>query len=208
MNSSSKFCGGGGEEYPSGFWDDVVVPINTIKDCVTGEKKIADLPKPFHKFMKRFISKEIFDSVKLLQVRGNGWCSVNAMLASLIKIYPSLSSMKYEEIIDLFRMFLSDEGFHDQNPNDLDADLICKVMRNVLSTFGLLHASFAIFSTVDNTVKFSTDYDSVLEKDLSSDHQENLFLILHEHGHFSGLYLIEPERIKLYGELVMHQFES
>ena len=167
------------------FWEDHKEPEpKTLAETITGTKEFSELLS-----VERFFISEKIGIAKNSQeklTRGNGFCGIYAILSTLMISDPSISEMKYKDFIEMIKPFLEEHGFRDCDPLIIDADVICRAMRDFLKIVGVDNASFAFFSFSDQTVKF--------DRTSSNFHPENLFCILCREDHFTGLYLEESYR--------------
>ena len=177
----------------SDFWEvHCEPPPKTLHETSTGENLVKNLSPMKRQFLTEQLGEATFkDSAEIL-TRGDGWCGIYAILSTLVKVHPELKEMRYKEFREMLQPFLEKHGCTDENPSSIDADIICRSMRDFLQIVGLRDASFAFFSFDDQTVKF----DRTLNR-----HPENLFCILYTEGHFTGLYLRESSRKTLFARL-------
>ena len=184
---------------PEGFWDPVPKKtIEKVSGSIIEDTKLSDME--LHSSKKDFLSsklKHLFGKGCHYQVRGNGFCFINAVFSILIRIYPTVANYDYDSFLKLFQMILKENGVVDESPDDLDAVLALTVTRKVLGFIGIHNTSFAIFSLNDFTISFNVG-NSEIEHPV---YRKDLFCILHNEGHFSGIYFNESDREELFDML-------
>ena len=203
---------------PEGFWD--AVPVTFPFDSIETPE---DFWKPVPSRTIGKVSESVIEGIELskmvlsttrrdflrsklihlfhkghhYQVRGNGFCFINAVFSILIKKYPIVADYDYNSFLILFQIVLAKHGMVDESPDDLDAVLASQITREVLAFLGIHNASFAIFSLTDFTVSFNVEHSDI-ENPV---HRKDLFCILHSGGHFSGIYFNESDTEELYDML-------
>jgi hypothetical protein len=186
-------------EIPEDFWKPVPREIiGKVSESIVEDIKLSEmvLSTTRRDFLRSKLI-HLFDKGHHYQVRGNGFCFINAVFSILIKKYPIVADYDYNSLLTLFQIVLADHGMVDESPDDLDAVLASQITREVLAMLGIHNASFAIFSLTDFTVSFNVEHSDI-ENPVR---RKDLFCILHTEGHFSGIYFEESDTEKLYDKL-------
>jgi len=186
-------------EVDKDFWKPVQKQvIGKVSESIVENIKLPEmvLSEVKKDFLKTKL-KHLFEKGHHYQVRGNGFCFINAIFSILIKKYPKVGDYDYNSFLILFQMILSNHGIVDESPDDLDAVLASRVTREVLAILGIHNASFAIFSLYDFTISFNVEHS---EEEYPI-YQKDLFCILHNEGHFSGIYYGESNTEELFDML-------
>ena len=181
------------EDIPQDFWDFVVIPDpKKLGDVITHNRKINNLLSMF----ESILPTQLFNSIKhgkYIGVRGNGLCGIYAILAEIIQTNTTFSNMNHDLLMEQLTPIMEEYEIYDR-PSDIDADILCKIMRVYIMRYlqdTTEHPSFAIFSLSDLTVKFDIT-------DESRCFMRNLITIVHNNGHFEALVYSQKKKKKIY----------
>lgn len=181
-------------EIPKDFWD----PVMQHDPKILGESLLNNrqIGKLFDNF--NFIDKSLLILLKkgeIIGTRGNGYCGIYSILASIIKKNKKIYDMDHSLFLEQITPIMEIYGIYDR-PLAIDADLLCNIMRVYFETYlsDIQNPSFAIFSLSDQTIKFDAPKDSRC-------FMNNLFTIIYDYGHFESLCCNEKDIQKIYLKL-------
>lgn len=191
---------------PHDFWEPhKVPPPKILREISVGKQESSE------KFFKNIQSKhfgatipknilQLLKKGKVQDVRGNGKCGIYAILVQLFIRFPVLTNnIDHQTFMELLHPFMSDNHV-EKDPQDIDADVLIRFMSEFFASYyfsDIDSPSFAVLSS-DGTIKFVASTES-------SKHPSNLFVILHNSGHYKALILTEDEREELFSLLTDHE---
>lgn len=179
------------------FWE-VFTPPEIVKasDCVTDSNGVnSKMPNSIKLFDKIFgpeLRKTIYEGVHI-EVRGNGYCGVNSLIAHLLSMCIVRPDVSYDVLKEKSEWYLRLYGFTEKNPSVIDVQYVCCAMAHMCCDFNLLRSTIVVIDIDNNALNMNSL--------LSDNEPSNTFLLIYSSGHYNALFVEESVRIQVFHRL-------